>query len=230
MASRAVAPLRNSLVQVKIGNRVYDAIREPRCHTCNHPARMEIETMIVENYAFRVIAERFSEVEHTDSSGDVEVFPELSMQSVQNHYKQGHIPLEAAVLRRLAEKRAEELGVHLDQLSGRFVDHHVYSQAVLERAHQRVVNGEVDVEVKDGLAAAKFLAESERVAGGDLNAEAWSQAMEIYFLTAREIMSPTQWHQFTQALRTNDVLNGLINRINSDERAIEASTVDPYSE
>lgn len=108
--TRAMAPVRNSLVQVRIGNRVYDAVRVPQCHTCNHPARMEIETGIVENLAYRVIAERYSDVEYKEPAGDITVLPAISADSIRNHFLKGHLPLQAAVRRQLAEKRMQEIG------------------------------------------------------------------------------------------------------------------------
>lgn len=229
--TRAMAPVRNSLVQVRIGNRVYDAVRVPQCHTCNHPARMEIETGIVENLAYRVIAERYSDVEFRESGGDVTVLPAISADSIRNHFLKGHLPLQAAVRRQLAEKRMQEIGYDLEALGGAFVDQITFSNAVLQRAHERLVAGEIDVEAKDGLAAAKFLAEAERQAGGDIDNEAWAQAMEVYFQATKAIMSPVQWVQLVQTLRSNPVLKAIEARLTNQPppEAVQAGR-EPYQE
>jgi hypothetical protein len=229
--TQAMAPVRSSLVQVRIGNRIYDAVKEPRCHTCTHPARMEIETAIVENLAYTTIAERYSEVEYTSPAGDVMVLPPISANSIRTHFRKRHLPLQAAVQRQLAEQRMQQIGYDLEGMGGAFVDQVTFSQAVLQRAHERLVAGEIVIEAKDGLAAAKFLAESERQAGGELNQEAWSEAMQVYFTSARQIMSPAQWAEFTRVLHGNPILKALEARI-SGQAPPEAITVtpDPYAE
>jgi hypothetical protein len=227
-----IAPIRNSLVQIRIGNQIYDAVREPRCKTCMHPARMDIETMIVENTAFTTIAERWSDVEYTSSSGGLVVLPTISASSIRNHYKAHHIPLQAAVQRQLAEKRMQEIGYQLEEVGGTFVDHVTFNQVVLQQAQQRLVRGEIRVEVKDGIAAAKFLADAEAATGSDINAEAWSQAMEVYFAAAQSIMNPAQWTQFVRSLRNNPILKALEARISGQQPPPEAIPAgrDPYTE
>lgn len=232
MATRGtVAPVRNSLVQIRIGNKVYDAVREPRCHTCNHPARMDIETQIVENIAFTTIAERWSDVEYTTAHGELIVLPEISAASIRNHFKARHLPLQAAVTRQLAEKRMQEIGYNLDELGGKFVDQITFSKTVLQLAHDRLARGEITVDVKDGIAAAKYLAEAEAASGGGIDAAAWAQAMEQYFTEARKIMQPTQWRSFTDALGKNEILKELVRRINGESppEAIPAGR-DSYTE
>jgi hypothetical protein len=227
-----MAPTRNSLVQVRIGNRIYDAVKEVRCNTCMHPARMEIETALVENLAYATIAERFSDVEYTSPAGDTIVLPSVSASSIRTHFRKGHLPLQAAVQRQLAERRMQQIGYDLEGIGGAFVDQVTFSQAVLQRAHERLVAGEIIIEAKDGLAAAKFLAEADKQAGGDINAEAWSQAMEVYFSAARDIMTPVQWQQFARALRTNPLLKALEARLSGQQPPPEAVTAptEPYAE
>ena len=226
------APVRNSLVQIKIGSKVYDAVREPRCHTCTHPARMDIETMIVECVAFTTIAERWSDVEYVSPSGDLIVLPEVSAASIRNHFKARHLPLQAAVTRQLAEKRMQEIGYQLEEIGGAFVDHVSFNQAVLQKAQERLARGEITVDVRDGLAAAKYLAEAEKAAGGGVDVEAWGQAMEVYFSEAKKVMQPVQWRAFTESLGRNPVLKALAARINGSSpppQAISAGR-DPYTE
>lgn len=227
-----VAPVRNSLVQVKIGNKIYDAVREPRCHTCNHPARMDIETQIVENVAFTTIAERWSDVEYTTPGGDLIVLPAISATSIRNHFRARHLPLQAAVSRQLAEKRMQETGYDLDRLGGAFVDHVAFNRIVLQRVQERIARNEIQVEVRDGLAAAKYLADVEAASNGGVDAAAWAQAMEQYFQEAQRVMQPVQWRAFTDALGKNQILKELTRRINGEPPPPEAipAARDSYTE
>jgi hypothetical protein len=216
---------RSSMVQVRIGGRIYDAIYEPRCNTCTHPGRQLIEAAVLQNYSYRAIARDFSGKTVPGPEGADQVLPEIGHASIRNHFVQGHMPMEAAALRRLAEKRAEEIGSDYENAAEQFVDHHVLASAVVTKTYSRLVLGEIEPEVKDGIAAAKFLSEVERAAGGGgLDSEAWSQAMTIYFETARAIMPPDTWFQFTTALASNPILQAISERMDAQQGAIEGAS------
>lgn len=212
---------RTSLVQVKIGDKYYDAVRERTCHTCTHPARMEIEQAIVANHSYRSISAMYSDVEYTSPSGEVIVLPEINYQSIRNHFKRGHLPMELAVVRTLAERRATELDAHFEELGEQFIDSKVYAQTILSRAQERVALGELRPDVRDGLSAAKLLQEMHAAGEeGESTDAAWRQAMQVYFEAAREIMEPQQWQRFTTALQTNPILQQISERF-AEQRALE---------
>lgn len=205
-----------SIVQVKIGNRTYDAAYVSTCHTCTHPARMHIEEKIIQNFSYAAIERAFSGVEYEVDPGRRELMPTLSYNSIRNHFLRGHMPLEASALRRLAERRAEQIGSLYEQAESQFVDQYVLAEAVVTRAYQRMVTGDIEPEVKDGLAAAKFMQDvSDRTQQG-FDTEAWSQAMQVYFETAREFMPADRWNQFTAALAKDPILRGLTQKMSGD--------------
>jgi hypothetical protein len=214
--------LRQSMVQVKIGNKTYDAVYVSSCHTCTHPARMLIEEAILQNFSFRAIAERFSEKEIEGEGGQLVTLPRMTHQSIYGHFHNGHMPLEAATLRRLAEKRARQIGSQYEEAAEQFVDHVVLAEATVARVYERMVKGEIEPEVKDGIAAAKMLADVESSTTAGLDAEAWSEAMMIYFETAREHMDPPAWSRFTQALSANPILRSLERRLSPDPNVIDS--------
>ncbi len=207
---------RNSLVRVKIGNQVYDARHDNRCKVCTHPARTQIEIAIVQGWAYTRIEREYSNVEYT-SGGQPSVLPAVGWQSIRHHFRTGHMPLSAEIRRRLTEQRAQEIGSKYEEAASQFVDHYTVAQAVLVRGHERLVAGELEPDLKDTLAAAKFLKEIEDAAQGTLNEEAWSQAMTIYFETAQELMSPDTWQSFVKKLSTNPVLASLARKIQGQE-------------
>lgn len=217
---------RSSMVQVRIGGRFYDAIYEPRCNTCTHPGRQLIEAAVLQNYSYRAIARNMSGKEIPGPDDVPTMMPEIGHASIRNHFVQGHMPMEAAALRRLAEKRAEEIGSKYEEAAEQFVDHHVLASAVVQKTYSRLVMGEIEPEVKDGIAAAKFLSDVERAAGGGggIDSEAWSEAMTIYFETARAIMPPDTWYQFTSALASNPILQAISERMAAQQGAIEGAS------
>jgi hypothetical protein len=224
------------MVQVRIGNQTYDAITVPSCHTCTHPARMEIEHQIALGEPYRKIAEHFSEVEVETGFGRTETLPKLSHTSIRNHFVSGHMPMEAEGLRRISERRAAQIGVNIEEGAARLVDGYVLNEAVVHLTHQRLINGDIAPDVRDGIAAAKFLQDVEDRQNGGFEAEAWSQAMMIYFEEAQQVMDPGQWQQFALKIRRNPILRALEAKMNpqeeetdgyDDDDVLDAEVVEP---
>lgn len=205
------------MVQVQIGSQVYDAVYEPTCKTCTHPARMLIEEALLKNYSYRQVATQYSGTEIEGPEGTRVTLPVISHQSINNHFTRGHMPLEAATLRKLAERRAATIGNAYEERAEQFVDHVVLAEATITRTYERLVAGQIQPEVKDGLAAAALMQKVESDTTAGLDAEAWSEAMTIYFETAREVMDDPTWHRFTQALGLNPILRAIERRMNSTE-------------
>jgi hypothetical protein len=216
--------LRRSMVRVRIGNREYDAAYVPTCHTCTHPARMWIEEQVLTGWSFRAISARISEVEVEGIDGQSTSLPAVSFGAIRAHFQSGHMPLGVEALRQLSEKRAKELGSTYEEAAGRFVDHVVLAEAVIARTHERLVLGDIEPEVKDGLAAAKFLAE-QAAAPGDADTAAWSTAMTRYFETARQMMDDRTWNQFAAALASDPILRRLAQAAEAPDGVVDAEVV-----
>lgn len=224
--SREVGEQRNALVRVEIAGKVYDAARVPQCATCTHPARIEIERRLLLGHGYREIATYYSETEYV-SGGLTKVFPPVGFMSIRNHFKSGHMPVEAAVLRQITEERARELSEHYEEETAKIVDGYSFARQVLHKAQESLISGDVKVGVQDGIAAARLLREMETQAGGDIDAEVWSQAMTVYFETAQKIMPPEMWVQFTTLLAQNPVLVAIQKRLEATpDDTIDAEIVD----
>lgn len=216
-----------ALVQVRIGNRTYDAIHNKACHTCTHPARREIEEKILQGKSYRSIAELYSGTDFTQADGTVTRLPMVSWNSIFQHFKNQHLPVEAAVLREVADQRARDIGQHYEEQTARIVDGYSFAQQVLIKTQQDLALGNLRPDVKDGLAAAKLIKEIEESAAGSVDAEAWSQAMTVYFETARLFMPEDMWSRFTTALAGNPILLAIQKRLTAAEDVMEAEIVEP---
>lgn len=197
-----------SLVQVKIGDQIYDARHAPGCKVCNHPARMDIELSLVEGWSYTKIARQYSEVEY-DVGGRTMLLPEIKWSAIRYHYQNGHVPLGAEIQRRLIEKRAEDLGHDLEKAADRFVDQYTVAQTVMYKGHDRIVRGELQPSIQDTLAAAKLVQQIEENADSDWGSEAWEQAMTVYFETAQALMPEPLWQEFGRRLSSNPILAAL---------------------
>jgi hypothetical protein len=207
-------PSPSSLVRVRVGSREYSARRVPNCGTCQHPARMDIETMLVEGHPYTVIARTFSEVEYTVGRQRKKL-PKIAWPSIRTHYRNGHMPTDAKAVRDIAEQRLRELGQHAEAMEERAVDSYMTARLVLSKGFDRLARGEVEPTVKETLAAAKLLEEFDIARqdheSGDL--AAWQEAMMVYFTEAQQLMSPDLWTEFTRRLTVNPQLQALAARL-----------------
>jgi hypothetical protein len=209
------------MIQVRIGSRQYDAVKVSNCRTCTHPARMHIEEKILLSYSYRDIEEMFSDKEMVlERDGDPQWLPKVGRMSIRNHYIAGHMPLEAATMRRIAERRAATVSRSAED-GDALVDQYVLAEAVVARTHQRLALGEIEPEIRDGLAAAKFLQDVQAQIDPDTTAEAWTQAMTVYFETARRVMPLGMWAQFTQELSGNPILRAIQQKLTEPDDAID---------
>ena len=225
----AKVPKRGSIVQIRVGTHTYDAVYVSSCHTCTHPARMYIEDMLLQNFAYRAIASKYSDRE-IEFDGTIEKMPPVSYNSIRSHYLQGHMPMESTTIRRLAERRARQIGSRYEEKSEQFVDHYLLAETVVHKAYAGLVAGDLAIELKDGLVAAKFLQEIESNSNGGLDSEAWAAAMTVYFETAQQIMPPDMWAEFTEILSKNPILRALQRSMDpssgDQEEVLDAELVD----
>jgi hypothetical protein len=222
-----VAQVRGSLVKVNIGGRTYDAAKYPQCHTCTHPARVEIEQRLLAGHGYREVAAQYSGTEYT-VAGETRVFPEVAWSSIYTHFRKGHMPVEAAALRQIMDDRSRELSDHYDEETTKLVDGHSFARQVLQMTQQALLAGEIKPDVHDGLAAARLLKDMESELDNNIDAEVWSQAMTVYFETAQKIMPPEMWTQFVGMLEKNPVLASLRRRLESgpEDETIDAEVVE----
>lgn len=203
--------LRSSMVRIQIGGRVYPAVRSPRCKICTHPARVEIEERLLLNDQYPRIVEFVSGRVYQDVTGEKIEWPPITAQQLSNHFNNGHCPVDTELVKQFTTERERELGVDYSQMTGRVVDHVIATKLVLSRGQERLLKGDVEPTVKETLEAAKLLAllggESDNDQADQLTA--WSEAMEIFFTTARRIMSPDQFQQLGAELYSNPILREL---------------------
>jgi hypothetical protein len=187
---------------------------------------MDIEQQLLRGLSYRKIAVTYSEVEY-ESKGRTLVLPKIEASALRNHYMKGHLPVDAAIQRQLIEERAKEVGSRYEEMAGEFLDSYVAAKAILRKGYDRIVKDEIAPDVKETLAAAKMVQEIEDGSKKNLDAEAWSQAMTVYFQTAQEIMSDEMWRQFTSRLSTNPILRALTKKMagEPDEEILDAEVV-----
>lgn len=213
-----------SLMQVNIGGHVYDAMNVPQCHTCQHPSRLAIERKILAGHSYRAVASQYSETIY-ESYGEEKRFPPITWVSIHRHFKARHLPVEVAALREIADERAREMSEVYTEETARIVDGHTFARQVLHTTQQRLIGGEIQPEVRDGLAAAKLLQDMEVDGADGIDSEVWGAAMTRYFELAQKIMPGDLWERFTRALTVDPVLQSIQRRLDQ-ATTVEAEVVE----
>lgn len=209
--SREVTTLRGSLIQVQIAGRTYDARRVPNCKTCTHPARIEIEHKILSQVPYRTIAEQYSGVEYEDR-GETKTYPTLDYTAIWRHHTERHLPVEAAVLRDITDRRAKALSEHYEQETERIIDGLNLAEQVVAMTQLGIADGSLRPTITDGLNAAKLLQAVKGDGDGAVDGDVWDEAITEFFERAREIMTDDQWQAFGNALNTSPVLKSIRTR------------------
>ena len=193
--SGELLPGSQSIVQVKIGQRTFDMVRHTRCAVCMHPGRYAIEEKILLNFGYPAIVRFVSETQVQKNDGTIEHWPPLTRMQLINHRDKGHIPLNAEMIRALAERRAQQEGINLEDYTGQFVDHVVANDIVLERGLERLVKGEIQPDVKDLLSASKLKADLEARNQQMMGEAQMQELMILYFRTVQKVVTEGQWKQ-----------------------------------
>lgn len=220
--SRELTTLRGSLIQVRIAGRTYDARRVPNCKVCNHPARIAIEEKILADVPYRTIAEQYSGTEYAER-GETKVYPTMDYTAIWRHHRQKHLPVEAAVLREITDRRAKQLSEHYEAETERIVDGITLAEQVVAMTQLGIADGSLKPTINDGLTAAKLL-QSVKADDNPVDAEVWDQAITEFFERAREIMTDEQWRAFGTALNTSPVLNAIRQR--QESQPVDAEIVE----
>lgn len=188
-----------SIMMTRIGNREYPLVSVPNCHVCQNPNRQEIEEQIATGRPYRAIWRHLPpELQGT-----------VSDRSMAQHFKNGHMPLSVATNRAMIEARAATVGKAIEDGMISLVDHMTLAQSVVDRVNERLVMGEIEPDVGDGLRAAHMLAQIEKDQGETVDLTAISDAFMVYMEVVRSVVTPEQLQAIGTGLRTNPVLRAL---------------------
>jgi hypothetical protein len=192
------AAANSSIAKVRVGGREYVAVTERNCLTCNSPYREEVERQTIEGRTWARIV---------DSLPDD---AKLTARNLSDHWRNDHLPVHEATVVAIAEQQAIERGEVITAGVERTLDHLEFARALVGRVRQRVINGEVEPDIRDALRAMEFLAKFE-------SEPSWGEqdiveAFIAYHETAAELMTAEQFAEFGRRLEQNATLNELAQR------------------
>jgi len=135
---------------------------------------------------------------------------DLSARNLADHFRNGHVPVEAAALVSLRDREAAERGRALepvaDAVAERIVSGIPVARRILERVSERLEADELPLSARDALAAAEFLERYD--CEGVLDQGAILSAIRALMDEARAVMNIDQWAIFSRNVWTNEVIRG----------------------
>jgi hypothetical protein len=206
-----------SLIAYRIAGREYPMTVVSQCKVCMSPHRFDIEKELVSGRTYKKIAEGLPDG------------AEISWRNVKDHFRNNHLPLEVSATREIVENQAEAMGKSIEDHNGTLVDGITMASLVVQKAFERLAHGQIAPDLKDGMAAAKFLADLGIYDGeGGMDQQAIIEAFMQYHEAAQSVMSDEQFARFGAALERNPVLNALAAKY--DGQVVDGEVLEETSE
>ena len=210
----------SSMVMTRIGGVDYPLRSDPNCKTCQSPHRIRIEADLIRGHSYRAIARSLEGLPE-----GVKGHP--TRESISNHVQKGHLPIGQAVQRRIIERRAREIGQAVEDSEEPLVDHITINRMIVQKGFEAMASGSLDIKASDVVQASRFLHQVEKEAGGDIDAQAWIQAVMEYMEIAQRFIPSDQWAAYGAALQRSPVLRSLAQR---QSQTIEGEVADEERE
>lgn len=185
----------NGLASLQVGGNVYPLVNAPGCKTCGSEYRPEIEAALVKGYSANQVLRHLPEGHN------------LLERNLKDHLAAGHLPVKSAAVQKLAEATAEERGRVVEAGAEVLVTHAAFARTILSRVRERVAAGELEPDVRDGLAAARLLHDLEEPSA--LDHESVVRGMVHFIEAVRAIMTPGQFAELGRKIGQDPVLRTL---------------------
>ena len=186
------------MLMTKVGGRVYPAKVEPRCKTCNSEYRSQIENALVKSYGYAAIVRSLP-----DDAG-------LTERNIMEHFQRGHLPLDESVRRVVIEQDAKERGLDIEGYETTLANHITFAKLGVQKVMQRMMDGELNPDIKDGIAFATLLTKIEETAGDDFDRAALMQGFIVYMNALSQVCSPEQVQQVSNIIAGDPVMKSLL--------------------
>lgn len=208
-----------SMVMAQVGGRTYPLVSHPNCRTCQSPFRQDIERGLLQGLSLRVLVGSLTGLPQG-------VLPHPNKEGIKNH-KEHHMPFTAQVQRRIIERRAEQLGRDIEEAGESLIDGVTAAELTVQKGFERMANGEISPNVTEMLAAAKFLREVEKDAGGGIDEQAFYEILSAYMETVVKFIPQDRMQEFALAMRTHPVIAAQQRRMQQEPDHEVIESLDP---
>jgi len=169
----------------------------PQCYVCASKYRDEVESHLAAGRTYKAI----SAILPPDA--------DLTPRNLRDHYANGHLDLDAPAVQRASHWQEQALQVAREPLVAAKAAHLGFAHAVLGRVAQRLDSGDVEPDIRDGIAAAKLIAATEAAAGEQAGIEDYVTAMVALIEVVRETVPAPMFVEIGQSLTRHPILKEL---------------------
>jgi hypothetical protein len=168
-----------SLVSFEVAGESYPWVTESRCRLCNSDRRLEVERLICQGRSYKAIIT------------DLDLEGVLTDRNLREHMINRHLPVQAAAARHVAREQGEIVAEVIQPMIQGVAAHLSFAHSVVDRVRARMESGDAEPTLRDGIAAARFIAEVESVTGPNDLAE-WKHAYMALLEDITEIVTTEQ--------------------------------------
>jgi len=163
-------------------------IVEPKCHVCKSKYRTAIDKMLAAGIGFTEVSRTFDF--------------EIDRRSIANHAEK-HMNYEESAIRQIVEHEAQQMSESAEEGIKGVLARKVFLQTALYKVHQAVVNGEVEVEVRDAIGIIQQLDKMDSATSSAAVDEIRIQ-FNAFLQAMKELVDPKEWDQILA--RTREIL------------------------
>lgn len=205
----------------RLGGTDVPLITDPRCKVCMSPHRFDAEEQIIVGTAYAKINDRLPEGATFTSD------------SLRRHYH-NHMSIEKSEMVGIVHRRAVRVGKRISDSEESLVDGISLMEVVVQKTFERIALGEITPTLKEGLAAAKALADLGEYDDEAMDQQAYAQAFSVFMDEASKLMGSEMFGAFGVNLERNAVLQALMAKYNpqgkTESQGEPESQEDPPSE
>lgn len=194
----AVSARGQSALMTRVGGRSYPAKVVLQCKTCTSPYRTQIENALLKSYGYAAIVRSLPE----DAN--------LNERNIMEHFQRGHLPLDESVRRVVIEEDARERGLDIEGFESTLANHITFAKLGVQKVLQKMMDGELEPDISDGIAFANLLLKVEEQAGEGFDTETLTQGFMVYMDALRQVCSDQQVQAVTDAIAANPVMKALL--------------------
>jgi len=193
------------LSTAEVDGRVVPLKSIQNCLTCQSPYRTQVERALVSGRSYKGVV------------GDLPPDAGLNVRNLKEHFARQHVPLAAEGLRRQRERDAEERGQTIQSGAEAVADHLIFARRLLGQVERRLAAGEIEPNVRDGLAAASLLARVEEQAQGSLTETDWLYAFSRIMEITHEVADRETFREIGDRLMADPQLRELAARAEASD-------------
>lgn len=185
-----------SVIEYRLGGKVYSMRKVNGCKTCESDYRVEIEIGLLKGYAYTKIARSLPE----DSN--------LTARNIGDHSRNGHLPIDASIQKIIIDERAGELGLDIDEYEGTLADYRTFIRLGVQRSLELMQEGKLYIDTDHAIQFAMAEVKLQQQAGEAVNQQAVIQSLIILRNAVEKVCTPKQIEDIKREITMAQLASG----------------------